>query len=178
MPGTRNRRIYENACHASRDGKRAKRSPQGRVPERIQRNQPPRALPGAGREEPGVTPAATISNQAGQAYAHAVQQARNDAGNGEQPSRARVRTRRFGLRLGGFGVTYTAEDVRLEPVGVPSASFGESLEAASLRRRMVLDAAGQTLSSSMPPQRRAALRAYQQAHLAADAPQRSLLGVV
>ncbi|MGE4291065.1 MAG: hypothetical protein AB7E32_02535 [Desulfovibrio sp.] len=124
------------------------------------------------------------SAQASQEYARAAQQARAEtlrAQNGDSPARARVRTRTFGFQLGSFGLTYTSEDVQLEPTrsaASPARStFDQSLETATLRSEMVTTAASQTLSD-IPAQRRSGLRAYQDALSASANPiSRTLLAV-
>lgn len=138
-----------------------------------------------------TAPIAGSSTQAAMRYARAAQDAAAEAARSGSASAgtARVRTRSFGLKLGGFGLTYTAEDVRVEPsdtssvssASVSSASFraslDRSLETASLRSEMVQSAASATLSD-LPAQRRSGLRAYRNA-LAPDtgSASRTLLAV-
>lgn len=123
------------------------------------------------------------SAQITQQYARSAQAAANDSARSatDAPAKARVRTRTFGFQLGSFGLTYTAEDVQLEPAPKPPSAarsgFDQSLETASLRREMVGSAASETLSR-IPPQRRNGLRAYQNAlSPAATQTNRNLLAV-
>lgn len=132
-----------------------------------------------GIEGEGVSPSiAGIGQRAVGEYARNIAHENHESSSraGEIPGRTRVRTRTFGLKLGGFGVTYTTEDVQLEPSTPARDTFNANLETAGLRQHMVREAADQTISQSMPPQRRAALRAYSQAHNPGPTA-RTLLGV-
>lgn len=131
-----------------------------------------------------MTPA--ISGQgarAAQQYAESARQARMESVRAQtgltpgETAKARVRTRSIGFRLGGFGLTYTSEDVQLEPTPSVRNSFKQSFETASLRREVVTSTASETLSR-LPAQRRAGIRAYQDAlSPASSEANRSLLAV-